>query len=217
MGAGWRAALAVAAIVATACGGGGGDAPTPETAAPTVELSGAAREIHRLLGDMQAAEFYVLYEIRTAEEPGERVERRAIYHAGDRTRIDVLRSDGSVVSTLIGTGEGHAAVACEGGPDDWQCVRIDDFGGPVLQTAAPITFFSARALASYDVAATEDREIAGEPARCFEVRAGDDEAITNCFSDDGVLLHASPTFGWVEAVEFALGVPAGTFEPPADP
>lgn len=181
-----------------------------------VTLTGAHAEVQTLLTAMESAEFRVIYELTVS--PNDEPELRVIYNAPPRTRIDTIPAgEQEPASTLIGTGDGHSAISCEGGPGDWRCSEIADLGQSVLRTAAPITFFPRHALASYGVAPLDGRNIASEDARCFEIRPPEEGVIEYCFTDDGILVYSSPTFGTLRAIELSREVPDDAFSPPANP
>ena len=196
-----------------ACNGGGGDSPTPT---PIITLTGTRAELDNLVNRMESLTFRVVYQVEGAS--GEELERLVITNLPPRTRVDTIPAGGTeAVSSFIGTGDGDLVISCENGPANWECHEIDDLGQSILRTAAPVTFFPRSALQTYQVTEIEGREIAGQQARCFEIDPPEEAAIEHCFTDDGILLYSSPTFGTVQAVELSRDVAEDAFEPPADP
>ena len=222
--------ILVAILAAGACGGDEDrNTASPDTTAAASDTRSATPLSSPVSGDASAilvnlfndglnATYKVTYETTLSE--GDEGDSYVVFNRLPLTRIDTIPANSSEPYSLIIGGEGTATVSCSGGPDQWQCFETERFGGPLLFTAGPFVFFDADDLASFDVSETEGRTLAGQSARCFQLRprvGQADEPLEYCLNGDGVPLFSAPLFGRVEATEVSLDVSEQDFAPPAEP
>jgi hypothetical protein len=206
-------------LLTGACGrGGGNEQGDTETPQPTPVLEGASKELIELLGRGTQISYKITY--RTASPEGEPGDSYVIFNRPPQTRIDTI-SAGSVApsSLIIGWDKKARTISCAGGPSAWRCDEIEPLGDSLLAAAGPIIFLSPADVASFPVSEAEERTVAGQATRCFQLSAGQEAGgpAEYCLNADGVALFTSSQVGTVEASAYSMTVSDADFEPPAQP
>ena len=213
--------IALLALLVAACGGGSGGGRQAATATPgaPATLEGGSAELLGLLAQGLRATYRVTY--GTASPDGEVGDGFVVYNRPPQTRIDTIAVGSSnATSLIIGGDQTTATIGCSGGPDQWACQTISPLGDSLLKAAGPIGFLSATDLQLFDVAKADNRAVAGQITRCFQLNPREGTGGTTgeyCLTADGVPLYTVSSSGTVQATEFSSDVSAEDFVPPAAP
>ena len=210
--------MVVLALVLAACGGGSGGGGQAATATPGAS-AGASAQLLGLLDQGLRATYRATY--KTASPDGEVGAGYVVFNRPPQTRIDTVAVGSSAATELIiGGDQTTATVGCVGGPDQWACESISPLGDSLLKAAGPIRFLSATDLELFDAVKADNRAVAGQITRCFQLNPREGTGGTTgeyCLTADGVPLYTVSSFGTVEAAEFSSDVSDEDFVAPAAP
>lgn len=212
--------ILLTALFAAACGGSSTGAnratETPETAPA---LTGPSKDLVDLLDRGTQVQYKIGYRAHSLE--GEEGDGYVVFNRPPLTRIDTVSPTlQAVTSLVIGGNEKTQTVSCSGGVNRWKCYKIEPLGASLLRSASPIIYVDPAEIDQFEVTEGPQREIAGEPARCFRLVPKDQEEEASaeyCLRADGVPLYTSSLTGIVEAWAVSADVSGEDFTPPAEP
>jgi hypothetical protein len=222
-----------------ACGGGGGEKPgtatapaaaspagnTPEAGTtPEAATTPAAQQGGGQFGDLAAkfanVTFKATYSISGGSGATGTQDSMTMYKKGDNLRIDMT---GEI------QGQQQTAIFITRPDQSYLCSDMPEMGGGTCFTAPSDSgqgagdmiagLESALTDPSVEVVSTSSRQIAGEDATCYTVRAPDSEGDSEvCLNSDAVPLFTRDTTGGqemsVEATSFGHDVSDSDFDPP---
>lgn len=192
-------------------------APTPGATAgggwtPTAEQSRDA--FAALWVASQKSTYTVRYE--TVSAGGERGNTYRIFNKPPLARVDtILPGASEPAAQVIDNGAG-ALVDCRSDAGQYRCVAMDALAAPLPLAVGPVVFPAPATFDSFDIAETENRTIAGRPARCFQLKAKQgvaeaESAYCFSFSEAPVPVYGSGSFGTAEATELSADVSEAGF------
>ncbi len=182
---------------------------TPDSTTTTVRaLTGAAAELAELLETRQDEIYHARYE-------GESVDASSIVietwqDADGRVRQDQI---------LSADGQGAHLVSLDGDDGPVRCTRVTEAEwtcrrAAPAEAAANDPLAAIRARLSEGEVTARDEQVDGDPARCFELAAGDDTSQLCVQPDSGIPVRIQAGLTELRLVLFEEVVDPAAFEPP---
>lgn len=215
-------ALIAAALAVTfvACSGGDGEGQLPrdviftplaeeqppqtvtvfEPDADLSELEGTAAELAQRLNAGLEATFRVRY---TTSSDGEAGDEYLIYHDPPLTRIENIPAGSQSAASIVLARTGGRAVECVPGADGLTCNQLEPLESPPITAIGPVIFPAVEDLQQGDVRAAGEATVAGQSASCYQADLPNDQQLSYCLSEGGVVLSETAGSLQVEAQEFS--------------